>query len=814
MCYNFGTGLLLQTEGLSIATIMIRNYFKIAWRNLLKNKQSSSINIGGLAIGMAVAMLIGFWLWDELTYNRYHENYDRVAQIMQHQTYNGVVYTGDALPFPLGEELKTNYGDNFKYLAMASWQGDHILSNGNDHQKRNGIYIDKDGPRLFSLKMTKGTLNGLDDPHSILLSAGTARAFFHEEDPVGQTLKIDNSLEVKVTGVFEDLPRNSDFGNLEFMAPWNLYITSEPWILRGKTRWDDNSFTAFAQINDQFDFATVNRKIVNSKQERASDEEKKFNSQIFLHPMKDWHLHSGWQNGVQTRGQIEYVRMFAVIGVFVLLLACINFMNLSTARSEKRAREVGIRKTVGSTRYQLTAQFLCESLLVAFIAFFIALILAQLLLPWFNGVAHKQMHIPWSMSGFWLLCLSFTLFTGLLAGSYPALFLSSFQPVKVLKGTFKAGRLAGLPRRALVVMQFMVSVALIIGTVVVYQQIQYTKNRPVGYDRNGLVMIEMFPGFYGKYDVLRSELKQKGAIIEMAESSSPLTAIWSSDVGFYWEGKDPVLTTDFATFYVTHDYGQTVGFEMAEGRDFSRDFPTDSSAILINEATAEFMGLPDPVGKTIRWGYRNFTVIGVVKNMIAASPFQPVKPAVYLLNYENVNWMDFRLSPDKSVKESLAIMEDVFKRVIPSAPFDYKFADEEYAAKFSQEERVGTLAAFFAVLAILISCLGLFGLASFVAEQRTKEIGIRKIVGASVFSLWQLLSKDFVLLVLVASGIAIPVSYYYLHGWLQGYDYRISIEWGVFVWSVAGAMLVTLLTVSFQTIRAAVANPVEALRTE
>ncbi len=797
---------------------MIANYLKIAWRNLLKNKQSSFINIGGLAIGMAVAMLIGFWLWDELAYNRYHENYDRVGRIMQHQTFNGVVYTDQALPFPLGEELKTNYGGNFKYLAMASWKGDHILSRENDHQKKRGIYIDKDGPRIFSLKMRKGALNALDDPHSILLSAGAARTFFRDEDPIGQTLKIDNSWEVKVTGIFEDLPHNSDFRDLEFMAPWSLYITTEPWIKRVQTQWGDNSFTGFAQIHDHSDFAAVNRNIINSRLNRIAEEDKVFNPQIFLHPMSDWHLRSGWKNGVQTGGQIEYVKMFAVIGVFVLLLACINFMNLSTARSERRAREVGIRKTVGSARYQLTAQFLCESLLVAFIAFFLALILAQLMLSWFNGVAHKQMHIPWSMPGFWLICLSFTLVTGLLAGSYPALFLSSFQPVKVLKGTFRAGNLAGLPRKILVVIQFTVSVALIIGTVIVYNQIQYTKNRPAGYDRNGLVMIEMSsPDFYGKYDVLRSELKQKGAIVEMAESSSPLTAVWSNSGGFHWEGKDPNLNTDFATFWVTHEFGKTVGFEIAEGRDFSQDFPTDSSAVLINEATARFMGLPDPVGKTIRWeqgNKQNLTIVGVVKDMIASSPFQPVKPAVYLMDYENVNWMDFRLNPDKSVNESLAIMEDVFKKVIPSAPFDYKFADEEYAAKFSQEERVGKLAAFFAGLAVLISCLGLFGLASFVAEQRTKEIGIRKIVGASVFSLWQLLSKDFVLLVLVASGIAIPLAYYYLHGWLQGYDYRISIEWGVFAWSVAGAMLVTLLTVSFQTIRAAVANPVKSLRVE
>lgn len=794
---------------------MVKNYFKIAWRNLLKNKQFSAINIGGLAMGMAVAMLIGFWLQDELTYDQYHTNYDKVARIMQKQTSNGQVYTGEALPMPLGEELRTQYGDNFKYLAMASWQGDYVLSRENDHQKKNGIYIDKDGPKILSLKMLKGSLDGLNDPRSILLSAKAARAFFAEEDPMGKIMKIDNSHEVKVTGVFEDLPYNTSFRDLEFIAAWDLYITTQAWFQNAKTQWDNNSFQGYAQISDHTDFATVNKNILKSKLNRVSEGDKRFNAQIFLLPMKDWHLRYNWKDGVQTGGLIEYVRMFAVIGVFVLLLACINFMNLSTARSEKRAKEVGIRKTVGSARHQLIGQFLCESLLVAFIAFFIALMLTQLLLPWFNSVAHKKMNIPWGTPAFWLICLVFTLVTGLLAGSYPALFLSSFRPVKVLKGTFKTGRLAGLPRKVLVVTQFTVSVALIIGTIIVYQQIQHTKNRPVGYDRNGLVMIEMnTPEFYGKYDVLRSELKRKGAIVEMAESSSPLTGVWSNNGGFNWEGKDPNLDTDFATFWVTHEYGKTVGFQMAEGRDFSRDFGADSSAILINEAAIEFMNLKNPVGKTVQWGRRNYTIIGVVENMIATSPFEPVKQAVYLLDYENVNWMNLRLNPDKNAKESLSVIEDVFKRVIPSAPFDYKFADEEYAAKFSQEERVGKLATFFAGLAILISCLGLFGLASFVAEQRTKEIGIRKIVGASVLNLWTLLSKDFVLLVLIACAISIPLAWYYLNGWLQGYDYRISIKWWVFLLSVAGAIVVTLITVSFQAIKAAMANPVKSLRTE
>lgn len=797
---------------------MIRNYLKIAWRNLHKSKGYSAINIGGLAIGMSVALLIGLWIWDEVTFNQYHQNYDKVARIMQKQTSNGQVYTGTALPFPLDEELRTHYGDNFKYLAMASWQGDFILSAGNDHQYKNGIYIDKDGPEILSLKMITGTRNGLEDPHGILLSASAARAFFAGKDPMGQLMKIDNSLDVKVTGVFEDLPANTDFGELEFIAPWELYVTSSSWVQGARTQWRNNSFQGFAQINDHTSFAEVNQKIISSKQNRVADEDKKFNAQIFLHPMQDWHLRTGWENGIQTGGQIEYVKMFSVIGLFVLLLACINFMNLSTARSEKRAKEVGIRKTVGSARYQLIGQFLCESVLVAFIAFLLALLITQLLLPWFNGVAHKQMNILWENPVFWSVCIAFTLVTGVLAGSYPALFLSSFQPVKVLKGTFRAGKMAGLPRKMLVVAQFTVSVALIIGTVIVYQQIRYIKNRPVGYDRNGLVMVGMVSrDFHGKYEILRSELKQKGAITEMAESSSPLTGVWSNNGGFYWEGKDPDLDTDFATFWVTHEYGKTVDFQIAEGRDFSRNFPTDSSSVLINEAAVQFMNLKDPVGKTIRWEYgtvRDFTIIGVVKDMIASSPFEPVKQAIYVLDYEKVNWMNFRLNPDKSAKESLAIIEEVLKKVIPSAPFDYKFADEEYAAKFAQEERVGKLSAFFSVLAILISCLGLSGLASFVAKQRTKEIGIRKIVGASVFSLWQLLSKDFVLLVLIASCISVPLAYYYLYRWLQGYDYRISMEWWVFVLSVAGALLVTMLTVSFQAIKAAIGNPIRSLRAE
>ena len=800
---------------------MIKNYFKIAWRNLLKNKKSSFINIGGLAIGMAVAILIGLWIWDELSFDKYHKNYDTIGQVMQHQTGNGQVYTGNAIPLPLGPELKTNYGSDFKYLAMASWQGDHILTGNEKNLSKNGIYIEKDGPKMLSLEMLYGTLDGLKDPGSIMISASTAKAFFGDADPVNKLMKINNSLDVKVTGVYKDLPYNTSFKDLGFLAPWDLYITTEAWFKEAATQWNNNSFQLFAQINDNTDFATVNKKIINSKLNKQEAEDKKFNAQIFIQPMKNWHLRSSWKNGFPDGGKIEYVKMFAVIGIFVLLLACINFMNLSTARSERRAKEIGIRKTVGSYRSQLIGQFLCESILVAFIAFVFSLILVQLSLPWFNEVSDKKMTLLWANPIFWAIGICFSLLTGLIAGSYPALYLSSFTAVKVLKGTFKVGRFAALPRKALVVVQFTVSIALIIGTIIIYQQIQHSKNRPVGYNRNGLVMINMkTPEFYGKHDVLSAELKKRGAILEMAESNSPLTGIWSNSSGFSWEGKDPNLDTDFAMMWVSRDYGKTVGLEIKEGRDFSKDFPGDSASILINEAAVKFMNIKDPVGKIITNDHGSNadrkTIVGVVKDMIMSSPYDPVKQAFYMYsaNQNRANWMILRLNPAKSASQSLADIEAVFKAVIPSAPFAYEFVEDGYSTKFTEEVRIGKLASFFTALAILISCLGLFGLASFVAEQRTKEIGIRKIVGASVFNLWKLLSRDFVLLVGLSCLIAIPLGYYYLSNWLKKYDYRIEISWWVFAAAVAGAIIITMLTVSFQAIKAAMANPVKSLRSE
>ena len=762
-------------------------------------------------------MLISLWIYDELSFNTYHRNYDRIAQVLQHQTSNGKIYTDPSVPFPLGKEIQTHYGSSFKYVVMASWEGEHILSSGDKKVAKTGNFMDVDAPKLLSLTMLKGTDNGLQDPHSILLSASSAKALFGKADPLNRLLKIDNKLAVKVTGVYEDIPYNAKFNGLSFIAPWDLYATSENWIKRDRdeNRWDDNSFQLFAQIADNADFATVGHRISKAKYNNVAQQDKKANAQIILHPMRNWRLRSDWENGQNTGGLIDYVWLFGFVGGLVLLLACINFMNLSTARSEKRAKEVGIRKAVGSLRTQLINQFFSESLLITVLAFGLALVLVQLILPWFNQVADKQLVVLWASPVFWLVSIGFTLFTGFVAGSYPALYLSSFQPVKVLKGTFRAGRFASIPRKVLVVIQFTASLTLIIGTLIVYKQIQFSKNRPIGYDRNGLMMIQMkSPDFYGKFDVLRADLKNAGVIQEMAESSSPLTEVWSSSDRFDWPGKDPSLDADFATIWATHDFGKTIGWQFNEGRDFSRSFTSDSSAIILNESAVKFMGIKHPVGTTIRWGKKEFNVIGVVKDMLMQSPYEPIKQSVYLMDYSNVNWINLKLTPNKSASECIPVIESIFRKYIPSAPFDYKFADVEFGKKFAIEERIGKLATFFAVLAIFISCLGLFGLASFMAEQRTKEIGVRKVLGASVANLWGLLSKDFVLLVLVAFGMATPIAWYLMRNWLSQYEYRTTISWWTFTAAGVGALGLTLLTVSFQSIRAALMNPVKSLRSE
>jgi ABC-type antimicrobial peptide transport system permease subunit len=794
---------------------MLINYFKIAWRNLVNNKGYSLINIGGLAVGMAVAMLIGFWVYDELNFDKYHKNYDRIAQVMQHANFNGKIETQVSNPALMGPELRAKHGSDFKYVVQSSWEGDHLISVGNKHITRHGIFFEPDAPDMLSLKMLKGTRTGLKDPYSILLSASAADAIFGKDDPVNKTIRLDRTTDLKVTGVYEDLPDNTSFRGIEVMMAWDLWLIQNPWAKNLDSPWGSNFSQTFVQIADNGDMEKISAKIRNVKLNNVTGGEKKYQWAVFLHPMNKWNLFSEFKGGTNTGGKIQYVKLFGIIGIFVLILACINFMNLATARSEKRAKEVGIRKAIGSMRWQLIRQFFAESYLVVFLSFILSIGLAFLMLPLFNEVAGKRILIPWQNPLFWVSCILFIFITGLLSGSYPALYLSSFHPLKVLKGTFRVGKFASVPRKVLVVAQFTVSVMLIIGTIVIYQQIQYAKNRPIGYSRNGLLNLNMEPEIRKHYEAIRNELKSAGVIEEMSATNSTMTQVWNTNGGFDWEGKDPNIAVDFPNNRVSYEFGRTVKWKLKDGREFSRNFATDSAAFVINEAAANFLGFKEPVGKILMWNDEPFTIIGVVNDIMQESPFYPVRPSLYHIGQlEDMYNLIIKLSPAKSTSASLSSIEGVWKKYMPAVPFDYKFVDEEFGNKFLAEERVGKLASYFAVLAIFISCLGLFGMASFVAEQRTKEIGIRKVLGASVGNLWQLLSREFVYLVVISCIIAAPIAWYYLNSWLLNYDYRITIHWQVFVWAATGALFITLFTVSFQAIKAALANPVKSLRTE
>lgn len=790
---------------------MIKNYFKVAWRNMLKSKWYSAINIIGLATGMAVALLIGLWIWDELSFDKYHRNYDRLGQLMTTQTFNEKIGTGRAVSIAMGTELRTKHTSDFKYVTLTSWNFDHILAIGDKKISTSGMWVQPEFPTMLTLKAVTGNLNGLKDPSSMIISQSVATALFNKENPVNKMVRLDNKMEMKVVGVYEDLPHNSTFYEMKILLPWDRYLTTDKWLTDAITQWGNHSWQTFVQMNDNVDFDKTTAKIKDIPKKHV----KEGNEEVILHPMSKWHLHSEFKDGKVVGGRIQFVWLFGIIGVFVLFLACINFMNLSTARSEKRAKEVGIRKTVGSLRRQLVGQFLSESLLVSLLALLAAIGIVALLLPFFNGLSDKKMSIPWTNVTFWSMTLIFTFFTGLVSGSYPAFYLSGFEPIKVLKGTFRAGRFAALPRKILVVIQFTVSVTLIIGTIIVYKQIQHAKDRPVGYTREGLITVALkTPDLTGKYNALRSELLNTGAVENMAQSSSPVTGIWSNQIGFDWKGKDPTTTPLFGIVAASHDYGKTVGWAIKEGRDFSRNFSTDSTALILNESGVKLTGLKDIVGQTIKWNDRDFKVIGVVKDMVMESPYSPIKPTVFCIDYDWAGTITMRIKPGVGTREALSKIETVFRQFSPGSPFEYKFTDDDYAEKFSDEERIGNLATFFAILAVFISCLGLFGLASFVAEQKTKEIGVRKVLGASVFNLWKMLSKDFFTLVIVSCCIAVPIAWYFLAGWLENYEYRTPLSMWVFIVSAFGALTITILTVSFQAIKAALANPIKSLRTE
>jgi ABC-type antimicrobial peptide transport system permease subunit len=781
----------------------------------MRNRFTTAINVGGLAIGMAVAILIGLWIYDELSFDRVHRNHDRIAVVLQNQDLSGSRQTwwGEALQ--LAPALQKDYGQYFKHVVTEGGNRPVLLAYGDKQVKITGNFLDGEAIDLFSFRMLKGNNASLNDPSSVILGESAARSLFGDVDPMGKTIVFDTKEPATVTGIYADLPANSSFSKTQFIRPFNLIREDE----KTKLTWGNSWFNVYVQLNDGIDLAQASNAIKFVKRDNSPGD-RRFKPELFLHPMNRWHLYSEFKGGVSVGGRISYVRLYALIGLIVLILACINFMNLSTARSEKRAKEVGIRKAIGSLRRQLVGQFYSESLVVALFSFVFAIGLAQLFLPFFNDVAEKHLHIPYASAAFWIAGLAFTFLTGLLAGSYPALYLSSFRPVKVLKGSFKAGKLAALPRKALVVLQFTVSVILIVATLVVLRQIQYIKDRPVGYDRSGLLFVPPHHlDWKAHSQALTVALMETGFVEGVAGSESEITNTWTTNMGFTWKGKDPGMQEEFVTNGVTAAFGKVNGWQLLEGRDFIANRATDSNNIIVNETAVRYMGLKNPVGEILQWGDNGrYTIIGVVKDMISQQAGQRVAPMIFYissyLSFSRIHSIDIRVKPQAGMARALAAIQAVFKRFDPEDPFECVFADQDYARKFDDEERVSRLAGFLTVLAIFISCLGLLGLSAFVAEQRTREVGIRKVLGASVLNLWNLLSREFVWLVSISLLAGVPVAWMIMHSWLSSYAYHAELSWWIFAMTAAGAIGLTLLTVSFQALKAAMGNPVTALRSE
>ena len=792
---------------------MLKSYLNIAWRNIVRTKWYSTLNIVGLSMGMAVALLVGLWVHYEYSYDRFLPGYGQLFQVARNFDNNGEVLTFNTCSLKLADVLRSQVPQ--LEIAETDYFSFHGLKAGEKKFSLAGGQVNENFLRMFEFPLEEGKQGEIfRDPYSIVLTRQTAKALFGDADPIGKTIRIDNRTDVKVTGILKDLPANSSF-DFKYLLPFSYYEQTDPGVKHDRTTsFGNNRFQIFARLRQGADYARVLRSIKDIEKTEP-DNINAMKSTVILQPMREWHLYANYENGKPAGGMIDYVRMFTIIGVLVLIIACINFVNLETARSEKRAREVGVRKAIGSRRKDLILQFLTESFLLTFISFIGALLLAALVLPAFNTLAQTEISLPVANPLFWIVLLASATFTALVAGSRPALYLSSFQPVAVLKGTYKAGKSASLPRKILVVVQFTCSIALIVSTIIIYQQIRYTQDRPMGYDINRLMSTRMNQDLGRNYTAIRDALVQGGIADHVTASTSPATDIWwHSDVD-RWPGKQAGETVEMGCIGVTGDYLKTMGIPMASGRDFV-DAPSDSLSVILNEAAVHRLRLTNPVNQVMTWQGYQVRIVGIAKNALMVSPFTAPEPTLYfhMDSAGNTSVMLYRLAPGISTHKAVTELTAIFNRYEPSYPYEYTFVDQAYARKFDLEVLIGRLSGILAALAILISCLGLLGLAAYMAEQRTKEIGIRKVLGATVPQVWLLLSRDFILLVVISCLVASPLAFYFLQHWLLKYDYRITIQPLVFVLAGLAALAITLVTTSFQSIRAALANPSRSLRSE
>ncbi len=785
---------------------MFKNYIKAAFRNLWKNKGYSFLNIGGLAIGMACAGLIFLWVEDELTFNHYFSNRDNLYKVKDRQTYDGNTFTFDATPGTLAEAIKAEI-PGLRNTARSTW-GNSVLFSAKDKPiYEQGLYVDSSFLTMFQLEFIQGNAKtAFAQLHSLVISETMANKFFSSTNVVGKTLKVDNREDYVVAGVFKDLPKNVSF-YFNWLASFKIYLDQNSWL----KSWGNNGIVTYVETEPNADIATINKKLygfVQTKQKEAS-------AHMSIYPMNRWRMYDNFENGNEIPGRIQYVHLFNVIAWIILVIACINFMNLSTARSEQRAKEVGVRKVMGAGKRKLIGQFIGESVFTALVSLLLAVAIIYISLPAFNLLVEKHLSVnifnPLHIGAL----LGIALVCGLVAGSYPAFYLSSFNPIYVLKGIkIKAGGSAGFVRKSLVVVQFSISVILIISTIIIYLQIFHVKDRDLGYNKNNLIYMYVQGKMKDNYTIIKNDLLATGLVQNTALSNNQILQLGSNTGDFSWEGKDPSRQILITVEQVSQEYTSTMGLHMKEGRDFYSNFKSDSNSVIINETLAALMNKKNIVGSIISGQGHKFTVAGVIKNFIYNDMYAPASPLMLFADSSNANVMSVRLKEGASVPVALAKMEAIFRNNNPGYPFDYSFVDQEFGKLFKTETLIGQLAEVFSVLAIFISCLGLFGLAAYTAEKRSKEIGIRKILGASVQGITGLISKDFLLLVCISCLIAFPIAWWMMHNWLENYKYRIQISWWIFLVAGMMAVLIALFTVSFQAIKAAVANPVKSLRSE
>jgi ABC-type antimicrobial peptide transport system permease subunit len=785
---------------------MLKNYFKIAWRNLFRNKGFSLTNILGLAIGMTCTILILLWVQDEVTYNKFHSNYDNIYKIMATRDFNNQIFTTENMVLPLAQSIQKEI-PQIKYAVVTTHQQPHVLAYSDTKLKKKGFTVSEHFFDMFSWKFVKGNAaSAITDPSSIVLTESAAEALFGHVDPINEVVRIDNNHDAKVTAIVKDAPGNSTL-RFDCIMPFNY---SQEDTKQSITDWRYSDWTVFVETIPGANLRLIDKKINEIKYQHNPDDRKM--SSYFTFPMSKWRLYNDFKDGKNVGGMIEYVRLFTVIAFIILLIACVNFMNLSTARSEKRAKEVGIRKTLGSDKKQLILQFFFESMILAFVAFVFSIILVYVLLPPFNDLVDKHLSLNLFQPRFWIAAVGIILFTGVVAGSYPALYLSSFNAVRVLKGSILPGKAAVLPRRVLVVAQFVISILLISATIIVYHQIQHIKDRDLGYNPNNLIMIPATPDTQKNFAVIKQELLGTGMINSVVRTLSPVTDISWKTPAPDWEGKPANLNIIFAGMTTDVDFAKTMGIKILRGKDFS-GIPSDTLGLLLNKAAVEAMNLKNPIGKQLRYG-KTYTVIGVTDNVIMGSPFEPVDPMMVFFDPNSSGSISIRLSQSMQPQRALQAIETVFKKYNPAYPFEYQFVDQEFAKKFITEDLIRKLTNIFAGLAIFICCIGLAGLVSFTIEKRIREIGIRKVLGASIQSLLLLVSKEFLKLVFIAFIVAVPLTWWLMNNWLEKYTFRINISVGMFGAVGVVVLLLTLIVVGLNTMSTAMQNPVKSLRTE